>query len=997
MRLKNNIFLLSGQHPLDHSHHLCRLLILQHVLALRHFFIILACTFCLLIACTNNAFAITDKDIAWKEGLSTYQHFIVFPHLEKGFKELNKGDLDIAIKEFEQAHKLALNQPNIALYLATAYEKKKNYERAIALLETQLKKNPAREDLKKALLEVKVKLVTSKLDQAESLSKQPQALQKLLSIEKIEFNQPYDESRWIKLLADTYDASLLLTYRPKYKENELLLIELSLNQLLVNANEQATKNYLDTVSQQIRAHPKFLDATTYQLIEHGASNLALPLLLAAYPFAQTDAVIRKKLMARIAFAQSVATDKNTLIQFVLKRRPTFSTAQQEQEWLSLLAITAQNQSSTLLNYQTQFATNKILQAQRILDAFENSEGKISAKQLKPFLSDLKTLTPEQLEQVTFKFDREGDVRESLNLLLAQYPFKGVAIQLSNSLLDRLITISMQRPQLLSASELARLSVPLALAQQRSKQSQLFDALRNCQVVIRLLEDYSTAYTSVDWSRLGNCYQKEQKSGLAQFAYQQAYDKTPTQQNARALAYQTFETKDYFTSLKMWKIVLANNQISVADRMAAINTAVSDQQLTLAKQWINDYERSGGQQTDHFWWLKTSTVIQENPREAIEYLKRAISLQPKVEYFETLAGLEIKMGNIAGASLALEKALALDPSNSAIQAALGFAYYDQHKLVQSEQLLEQASKLRPDDNKITEQLAYVNQRLGQNKKAIFFTERSIDNNDFFAAEQRTPEFVNKQFSLRRMHEDLTRKWTFSVDAISGNQVSAISNSPQPGLNYKSYGQAEIAYRLGDPSIDDGKTLSVFSRIFAGNGVMNSAFPLYAPVLAAGLRWKPFSNQVIILSVEEQIPLDQGQSPSTNTLIRASASFFNSGKYSDEWHPTAQGWLAQNLYLDAAYYLTNKLSSLTADYRLSYHNKLGENQTIEPYSHIQWNAVNQQSQADTRIGVGVRWNIWGNESHYNAYASKISVGIEFQYALSTYLSDKTTALITLGGRW
>jgi adsorption protein A len=218
-----------------------------------------------------------------------------------------------------------------------------------------------------------------------------------------------------------------------------------------------------------------------------------------------------------------------------------------------------------------------------------------------------------------------------------------------------------------------------------------------------------------------------------------------------------------------------------------------------------------------------------------------------------------------------------------------------------------------------------------------------------------------------------------------------------LNYKSYGQAEIAYRLGDPAIDDGKTLSVFSRIFAGNGSQNASLPIYAPVLSAGLRWKPFSNQVINLSVEEQIPLDQGQSPPTNTLLRVSASFFNSGKYSDEWHPAAQGWLAQNLYLDAAYYIVNKLSSLTADYRLSYHNRLGESQTIEPYSHIQWNSLNQQTQPDVRAGFGVRWNIWGNESHYNAFASKISVGLEFQYAISTYLSDKSTVLLTFGGRW
>lgn len=38
-----------------------------------------------------------------------------------------------------------------------------------------------------------------------------------------------------------------------------------------------------------------------------------------------------------------------------------------------------------------------------------------------------------------------------------------------------------------------------------------------------------------------------------------------------------------------------------------------------------------------------------------------------------------------------------------------------------------------------------------------------------------------------------------------------------------------------------------------------------------------------------------------MLRASASFFNGGKYSDEWHPNGSGWFAQNLYLDAAQYV------------------------------------------------------------------------------------------------
>jgi adsorption protein A len=485
--------------------------------------------------------------------------------------------------------------------------------------------------------------------------------------------------------------------------------------------------------------------------------------------------------------------------------------------------------------------------------------------------------------------------------------------------------------------------------------------------------------------------------LAQFAYTQAYDRDSSVHTARVLAYQTFETKDYSTSLKMWKRVLQSDRYTSADQMAAAYTAVSSDELKLAAQWLDAYADKGGFQSDEYWWLKTVTEQKNKPQQALIDIKRAIALKPKVEYFEMLAALQTKLGKEPEAIEALQKALALNTENSSVQASLGYAYYHQKKMVEAKTYLDQALKMRPNDNRLVEQLAFVNQRLGRNEEALVYTERAIDQDDLYTRQEITPEIENQRFGLRRMHEDLSRRWSFSADAISGNQLAAVPNAPQPGLNYKSYAQAEVAYRLGNPAIDDGKTLSAYSRIFAGNGPSGSSIPMYAPVLAAGLRWKPFSSQVINFAVEQQVPLDQGQSPSANTLLRASASFFNSGKYSDEWHPAAQGWLAQNLYLDAAYYVVNRLSSLTADYRLSYHNKVGESQTLEPYSHIQWNSLNQQPQADIRAGFGVRWNIWSNESHYNAYATKISVGLEFQYAISSYLSDKSTALLTLGGRW
>ncbi len=90
------------------------------------------------------------------------------------------------------------------------------------------------------------------------------------------------------------------------------------------------------------------------------------------------------------------------------------------------------------------------------------------------------------------------------------------------------------------------------------------------------------------------------------------------------------------------------------------------------------------------------------------------------------------------------------------------------------------------------------------------------------------------------------------------------------------------------------------------------PVKNPMSGTGLRWKPLRDQIFFLAVEQQLPLN-GQNGASDTMLRASASFFNGGKYSDEWHPNGSGWFAQNLYLDAAQYIRRGYSGV--DGRLS----------------------------------------------------------------------------------
>ncbi|MFQ1685572.1 NfrA family protein, partial [Aeromonas veronii] len=203
----------------------------------------------------------------------------------------------------------------------------------------------------------------------------------------------------------------------------------------------------------------------------------------------------------------------------------------------------------------------------------------------------------------------------------------------------------------------------------------------------------------------------------------------------------------------------------------------------------------------------------------------------------------------------------------------------------------------------------------------------------------------------------------------------------------------------------------------------------PALGIGLRWKPFGSQTLFFAAEELLPLNSSQGGEHDTLIRASASFLNGGKYSDEWHVGDSGWWAQNFYLDVARYLRSQQTSLVADYRVSYHHKIRWGDTVEPYAHVQgrqyWNdkspdrgyysgkngIVEYVSGSDDYTllmgGVGLRWNHWFGETQYDAWPHKLSLGIEYQHRLksdpvikdikSGNDYDKGTLMMTMGLRW
>ncbi|UTH74154.1 tetratricopeptide repeat protein [Chromobacterium sp. IIBBL 290-4] len=592
-----------------------------------------------------------------------------------------------------------------------------------------------------------------------------------------------------------------------------------------------------------------------------------------------------------------------------------------------------------------------------------------------------------LDSLSFRLEQAGYGAPAARLLLASYPFARQEEALQLRLLHRLAAVI---PPTVNPAQRDKLAQPLPTPALREAQALLLKQLDDCRSIRAVLGDGSPHYGAQSWLLLGDCYRQD-APGLAQHAYARASQLDGGAQADKALAYQAYANRDYASSLAGWKRVLLND-MNAQDRLAAAASAVQSHDWPQAEIWL-DASRDSDQAAYH--WLRGLLAADGHGDQplAIREISRAAAIDPQPAYYARLASLQNQSGQATEALQTLRQATQIAPDDAELLSQLGYAEWQTGHAAASASALERAATLRPGDPALTRQLVFVHARLQNNSQALSYAEQALDAWPAPAGDEETEQ----RFALSRLHEELSRRWTFSLDAWSGSNPS-----PSSGANasqaYRGYSQMMLDYRLGDPASRDGRTLSAYARLFAGSS--EQALPLDAPMLGAGLNWKPWRDQVIYLAAEQQTPLSGAAGQRSDQMLRVSASFFNAGRYSDDWHPLGQGWLAQNLYLDLARYLQAQRTAFSADYRLSYHAKIAEGQTLEPYSHLQASGSREPGAADyndLRLGAGLRWNLWQGQDRYNAYPSKVSVGMEFQRPLHSSYSPGNAVIFSIGGRW
>ncbi|EKD9941268.1 phage receptor [Escherichia coli] len=886
-------------------------------------------------------------------GLSDYRHFVIYPRLDKALKAQKNNDEATAIREFEYIHQQVPDNIPLTLYLAEAYRHFGHDDRARLLLEDQLKRHPGDARLERSLaaIPVEVKSVTT--------------VEELLAQQK------------------ACDAAPTLRCRSEVGQNALRLAQLpvaraQLNDATFAASPEGKTLRTDLLQRAIylkqwsQADTLYNEARQQNTLSAAERRQWFDVLLAGQLDDRILALQSQGIFtdpqSYITYATALAYrgEKARLQHYLIENKPLFTTDAQEKSWLYLLSKYSANPVQALANYTVQFADNR----QYVVGA---------------------TL-PVLL--------KEGQY-DAAQKLLATLP--------ANEMLEERYAVSVatrnKAEALRTPAKVAILSKPLPLAEQRQWQSQLPGIADNCPAIVRLLGDMSPSYDAAAWNRLAKCY-RDTLPGVALYAWLQAEQRQPSAWQHRAVAYQAYQVEDYATALAAWQKISLHD-MSNEDLLAAANTAQAAGNGAARDRWLQQAEKRGLGSNALYWWLHAQRYIPGQPELALNDLTRSINIAPSANAYVARATIYRQRHNVPAAVSDLRAALELEPNNSNTQAALGYALWDSGDIAQSREMLEPAHKGLPDDPALIRQLAYVNQRLDDMPATQHYARLVIDDIDNQALiTPLTPEQNQQRFNFRRLHEEVGRRWTFSFDSSIGLRSGAMSTANNnvggaaPGKSYRSYGQLEAEYRIGLNMLLEGDLLSVYSRVFADTGENGVMMPVKNPMSGTGLRWKPLRDQIFFIAVEQQLPLN-GQNGASDTMLRASASFFNGGKYSDEWHPNGSGWFAQNLYLDAAQYIRQDIQAWTADYRVSWHQKVANGQTIEPYAHVQDNGYRDKGTQGAQLGgVGVRWNIWTGETHYDAWPHKVSLGVEYQHtfkAINQRNGERNNAFLTIGVHW
>ncbi len=933
------------------------------------------------------------------DDVSPYQRFLIYPHQQRGFEALRRGDETTAIREFEHARALAVNSVGTALDLAVAYQRFGKFEQAREVLVQQLLATPDDPRLVRALQALDASM--AKVDCSRDDSSVCRARRGFEALRDKRLGQAERELQDKGFAAGPEGISL----------------RRSLAQRAIHLGD------MQRAARQFEALDRMGRTTQAEREQWFNVLIALDRPQHARQLQQKGRL--DTAAHQLALAQLLARrgDLKVLAGYLRSQSPVFEDAGQEQQWIYLLQRVARQQPRLLRDYRPRTREGRPLHArlslalamsrhdwpdaERLLARMpsrsfpeQRFELALHERRFDRALAIGRTLdTPGsgRLDTLSYRLMQAGGQRQATRWLLDAYPYPddpGHA-----ALMSRLAQLAAAHPEWFVEKDRRRLREIGNDPSGHAGQLRILVALHDCVGLRAMVGSPAVQASARDWSALGECYRPGQP-GLAQYAYARAYRLQPDTAHARALAYQAFANRDYAGAMKIWR-ALPPEALRDADLLAAARTAFEAGQGVEARSWLDAYAERVDTPDDRYWSLRARARSGDDAA-AVADLKRAIQLRPDPDYYLRLADLEHLRSHPQAELDALLQAQSIRPHDAGLAQRIGYAYLRLDRIDPAIDQFERARIATPGDPVPVRELVYLNRQRGDRDEAQRYAALAIDRIDAGDSSSQDVAQDPQRFALRRLHEELGRRWSLDADLILGDTISSAANPIAPGVTYRSYFQAEAQYRFGDtwPRIGGGG-LAAYARVFAGSGQDGDLWPTHAPMLGAGVHWQPWRSQNLVLTLERQQPLDNHPYTRSDTMARVSYSTAFRDRYNQDWHPARRTWATQNLYLDLAHYFLGRQTVVTADYRVGLHRRVAPGQTVEPYAHVQFNGLERGRgrgfDRDVRVGAGLRWNLWYGQSRYDAYRHRFSIGLEVQHAFTSYLHERNAVYLTVGKHW
>jgi bacteriophage N4 adsorption protein A len=345
--------------------------------------------------------------------------------------------------------------------------------------------------------------------------------------------------------------------------------------------------------------------------------------------------------------------------------------------------------------------------------------------------------------------------------------------------------------------------------------------------------------------------------------------------------------------------------------------------------------------------------------------------------ETLS-LQTRLGRKADARATLDKAVNAGERVAANDLDLAYLALSVGDDKRAAEAFAKSDKTNPLSAAGLQDAAYTTTRTSQDVQALAYWIRSADAIFYKPLELRNSTEIKSLLAARSNIAQLSREWGASASLSYRGAASALgSGATSTATNDSIQLGAEVYWRpLG---YQNGRLLEVYARAFetpySRAGGLTGSTSLLGVI---GLRWKPWSAQNLVFSVNRLFPV--GSQVASDVL--ANISYFNG--VGGELRTEEPSWWTQQYYAEVGRYFQHPQNYAVANAKVGRSYRLD---SISPDLVAFPHAVLAGEYSDAYakrsavgLGPGINFRYWYRQNAYNAHRSYFDVSLQYRAKLA-----------------